>query len=165
LRLVSATNIEDPVWGNIRIYTNVAQVQTLRGITSKVGKQHMIFWDIENISLDKAANVLKRVQKKYALSNIYITSDKVGSYHAFCYSLVSFSNLLRILIDSKPIIDWSFFVWTCHRRAATIRLSKKKERPSAKLVKVLPSYFTPIPKKIIRVIYDTGLEKYPQIAV
>lgn len=164
MRLVFRDSFVDPVWGDFNIFTNIAQVQTLKGITSKVGNKHFILWDIENVSLHKAVNVLTKIQKKWKLSNIYITSDKESSYHAFCYSLVSFKTMLKILLDSTSIIDWSFFVWTCHRKASTIRLSNKKNRPSQELVRVIRSYFAPIPKKVVKVIYDTGIEKYPEFA-
>lgn len=122
----------------------------------------MIFWDIENCSLTKADQVLRRVQKKYNLSHIYLSSDRRGSYHGWCTSLVSFPTILKILIDSRAILDWGFFCWTAKRRAATLRVSKKQNRPFQKVVKVIRSYYAPIPRKVPRVTYTTGTEKYPQ---
>jgi hypothetical protein len=42
---------------------------------------------------------------------------------------------------------------------ATVRVSSKKNRSKQELVSTLYSYSVPIPKKVMMVFYDTGIEK------
>ncbi len=144
------------------LYAQIASSQESTGITSKVGKFHMVFWDIERIKLSEAVRVLRKVQEKYNLSNIYLSSDYPKSYHAWCFSLVPFETMMKILVDSRNILDWGFFVWTVRRKAATLRLSQKKGRPFQKVIKCVRSYYVAIPEKIVKVNYTTGEEKFPQ---
>lgn len=144
---------------NTTLFFMLSRTQTLEGITSlqKDGK-HIIMFDLENCSLEQAENTLRNVQRKYCLSNIYITSDIDRSFRAWCYSLVDFKTFLKILLD-VDYLDWNFFYWTVSRSKATLRISNKKNREPQKIVSVLESYFVPIPKSCQSVIYDTGIEK------
>jgi hypothetical protein len=137
-------NLED----DSHVKTRVAQYQALtneKGIA--VAKQIIEF--------------LKVIQQKFGLSNIYILSDKVGSYRAWCFSQVDFSTYILILAESLPIIDYNFFYWTVFLGKATLRISPKYDRPAVqKIVAVLESYYVPFPSDQIKIsIYDTGLEK------
>jgi hypothetical protein len=60
------------------------------------------------------------------------------------------------------ILDYGFFLWTVKRSAATLRVGKKECRPFQKVVKVIKSYYLPMPEKVRKVTYTTGTEKYPQ---
>jgi hypothetical protein len=162
LRYVFKQSFRDKLLGRLTFYAHVVTTQEVSGITSKVGNRHMVFWDIERCSLSRAVSVLTKVQKKYNLSNIYLSSDYPNSYHGWCFSLVPLSTMLKILIDSKSILDWGFFVWTVKRRAATLRISKKRNRPFQKVMKCIRSYYVPAPEKVTRATYTTGSEKYPQ---
>jgi len=139
---------------------NFAIIQTLEGITSLLPNgKHIILWDIEGCTLEEAIRSLRKVQISYGLSNIYIVSDKEGSYRAYCYSQVDFKTCLKILLDTD-YLDPIFFEYTVRRGKATLRTNQKKDRPKQKIVTGLESYFVPIPKdRAERVIYDTGIEK------
>jgi len=137
----------------------VSETQTLEGITSlQSDGKHIVLWDLENCSLNEAENTLRRVQKKYCLSDIFIVSDVERSYRAWCFSKVDFKTYLKILLDTD-YLDWNFFYWTVSRGKATLRLSNKKSREPQKIISVLESYPAPIPEKFQKVIYDTGIQK------
>ncbi len=121
---------------------------------------HIVMWDIEKCTLQQAKDVLRDVQKKHHLSNIYLTSDCEKSYRAWCHSKVSFEVLIQILADSYSIVDPNFFYYTVKRKKATLRTGAKKGRPSQKVIFLLESFYLPFNEsKVEKVIYDTGLEK------
>lgn len=137
-----------------------ALTQTLEGVTSLLSDgRHIVMWDLEGCSLEQAQITLRKVQREYGLSHIYIVSDVEGSYRAWCFSKVAFETLLAILVDSLDIIDYSFFYYTVKRRKATLRTNSKRGRPPQKVASVLGSFFAPFPARMERVRYDTGLEK------
>jgi hypothetical protein len=145
---------------NLTFFAMVAQTQTLEGVTSLQNDgTHIVMWDLENISLGEAKTVLRQVQIKYCLSNIYVVSDCENSYRAWCFTKVSFTVLLKILVDCYDILDNNFFYYTVKRKKATLRVSAKKGRFNQKVVCVLPSFFAPISDCVEMVVYDTGLEK------
>jgi hypothetical protein len=92
------------------------------------------------------------------LSNIYIKSDAENSFRIWCFSLVDYKTLLKILLDFEHL-DMVFFVYTVRRNKASLRDSKKKGRPVEKVVAVLESYWMPIPEYVEEVFYDTGVVK------
>ena len=146
------------------LFIMLAHTQTLEGVTSLIpnsNKLHMPFFDVENCSLDKAKKELKKLQSKYGLSDIFITSDKEGSYRAWCFSQVKFTDYLRMMLDliDVGILDYNFFWWTVNKSKATLRVNNKVNRSKQEIVSVLRSYPVPIPEKCERVVYDTGIEK------
>ena len=89
----------------------------------------------------------------------FSSQNPSGSLRAFCYTQVHFETFLKILLDTKHL-DWNFFEYTVRRKKATLRVSKKHNRPEQKIVDVLESYFVPIPKdQTEQVSYDTGVKK------
>jgi hypothetical protein len=101
---------------NFRVTTNrftffamLSRSQKIEGITSRVydknGKRtnkHYVFFDIEGVSLEEAKKTLKRIQQKYGLSNIYLTTDNNGkTYRGWCWSIVTFSTYRKILIEQR----------------------------------------------------------------
>jgi hypothetical protein len=162
LRHIVKLHFKDRKIGRGVVFVQVASEQEVTGITSKVGRKHMVFFDIENQPLSKIERVLTKIQRRYKLSNIYLTSDRKNSYHGWCYSRVSYPMMLKILIDSFAILDYGFFLWTVKRKAATLRVSKKHDRPFQKVTKVIKSYYVPMPDKVRKVTYTTGTDKYPQ---
>lgn len=147
-------------------FTMLARSQKLGGITSQVfdekrkptGK-HYPFFDLENTSLDEIKRVLRKIQQKYRLSNIYITSDNNKTFRAWCFSIVTFETYLKILIDCKSIVDYGFLQYTFKRKEATLRTSQKEGRPFQNVVDVIESCEVPFPKLFRHVVYVTGCEK------
>jgi hypothetical protein len=138
-----------------------AKTQTLEGVTSlQKDGNHIVMWDLENCTLQRAKEVLRKVQSKYRLSNVYIASDAEGSYRAWCFSQVSFEVFLKILVDSLSILDYNFFYYTVKRKKATLRTGCKRGRPAQRVVCVLSSFFLPFKESSVeKVVYDTRLEK------
>ncbi len=145
----------------------ISHTQTLEGITSKVGKnEHLIFLDLENCTLQEAAEKLSDVQYEFGLGDIYITSDIEGSFRAWCFSRRTFLEYVHILLHSFPLLDFGFFIWTTRRTAGTLRTNRKVGREPQKVVAVLKGYEeTEIPLKYVDVVYDTGLEKKGKVIV
>ena len=154
-------NLRIKKWG-WTFFVMLAKTQTLEGVSSLLpdGK-HIIMWDLENCTLEQAEETLRRVQREYILSHIFIVADAEGSYRAWCFTKVDLGIFLRILLDTEHV-DYSFFYYTVKRRKATLRTDNKKGRPSQQVVCVLESYPASIPTEIEQVIYDTGLQKRGQ---
>jgi len=160
---------------NIRLTTSrftffsmLSRSQKIEGITSRVYDQngkptnnHYIFWDLENASLEQIKKTLKKVQTRYSLGNIQLTSDNNGkTYRGWCFSIVTFETYIKILVDSLNIIDYGFFYYTIKRKEATLRLSQKEGRPFQTCTDTIESFSVPYPTGIMkRVIYTTGNEK------
>jgi len=145
----------------ISILILFAVTQRLHGITSLVpnsGGKHIILGDIENCTLEQVIEEARFVQKKYGLSNIYIKSDAENSFRLWCFTLVDYKTLLKILLDFEHL-DMVFFVYTVRRNKATLRDSEKNGRPPERVVAILESYWMPIPEHIVEVFYDTGVVK------
>jgi hypothetical protein len=129
---------------NLRITTSrftgfvmLARSQRIEGITSQVydknGKPtnfHYPMWDLEGKNIEETKKTLKKVQIRYGLGNIYLTSDNHGkTYRGWCFSIVTFETYIKILVDSLSVIDYGFFYYTIKRKEATLRLSQKEGRP------------------------------------
>jgi hypothetical protein len=143
----------------LTVFFMIAKSQTLEGVTSlQKDGSHIVMWDLEKCSLKEAEKTLKKVQRRFRLSDIYITSDMQGSYRGWCYSKVDFRRYLEILLKTK-FLDWNFFYWTVVRGKATLRTSNKKNRPPQRVVSVLESFPAPFPSSCQKVVYDTGLTK------
>jgi len=113
------------------LYLMFARVQIVSGISSRYSEdynQHRILWDLDECTLNQACDSLMKVQEWYNLGNIEIISDKKGSYGAVCNSIVSFKELLHILIDTE-LIDPLYVRYAVQRHEAIIRLSDKENRP------------------------------------
>lgn len=142
----------------------ISKTQTLEGVTSLLPNGlHTPFFDIENCSQIKAENILRILQSKYHLPDIFLTSDIERSFRAWCFAQVKYTDYLRMMLDllDAGILDYNFFWWTVKQGKATLRISNKMNRPSQKLVSVLKSYSVPISETAYpeRVIYDTGVQK------
>lgn len=160
---------------NLRITTSrftffamLSRSQRIEGITSTVYDQngkptnkHYVFWDLEGCSLETIKKTLKKVQTRYGLANIHLTTDNNGkSFRGWSFSIVTFETYLKILVDSLSITDYGFIYYTFKRKEATLRVSKKENRPFQTCTDVIESFFVPFPSGIMkRVIYVTGTEK------
>lgn len=141
----------------------IAQTQTLEGVISlQTDGSHIVMWDLENCTVEEAKKVLEKVQRKYCLSHIYVTSDVEKSYRAWCFSKIDFQTFLKILVECLSILDYNFFYYTVKRKKATLRTCCKKGRTPQKVVCVLKSYYRTVPFgncAVEKVVYGTGLEK------
>jgi len=141
------------------LFVMLSQTQTLEGITSlQNDDKHLVLFDLENCSLSQAEAELRKVQRKYCLSDIFIVSDVEKSYRAWCFSKVDLKTYLKILLEVEHL-DYNFFYWTVFKGKSTLRINNKKNREPQKIVSVLESYSVPIPEKMQKAIYDTGIQK------
>ena len=145
--------------GNFTFFFMFAKTQTLEGVTSLQPEgNHIVMWDLENCTSEQAGETLRKVQRKYMLSHIYLASDAEGSYRAWCFSKVDYKTFLHVLLDTEHL-DPIFFDYTVKRKKATLRTSNKKGRIPQKLICVLESYPASIPEIWEKVTYDTGVVK------
>jgi hypothetical protein len=138
-----------------------AYTQKLHGITSLIPNSkgmHFILADVENCTKKQVIEETKYVQQKHGLSNIYIKSDAKNSFRIWCFSLVDYKTLLKIILDFEHL-DMVFFIYTVKRGKATLRDVPKKGRPPEKIVAILESYPMPVPEHIEEAFYDTGVVK------
>ena len=111
-------------------YLMVARIQKVGGISSRITEdysKHRVLWDLDRCSLDEAKKSLIKIQNQYNLGKIYIISDKDESYGAVCNTIVSFKELLHILIDTD-LIDPLYVRYAFQRHEAILRLSDKEGR-------------------------------------
>lgn len=153
---------------NVTFYGMISASQSLEGIMSRVsdnpkGGLHIILLDLEGCELPKVIEALKEIQRKYQLSDFWITSDAPKSFRAWCFSVRPWTTYLRIMLDliDGGILDYNFFFWSVKRGSATLRTSNKVNRQPQEVVAYLPSPFekASVPEKLTKVVYDTGLEK------
>jgi hypothetical protein len=142
----------------------VSETQTLEGITSQViGKEgyHYPFFDVEHCSQEEAERGIGKLQTSFNLPDCFLVSDIERSYRNWCFGQVRFTDylIMQLYLLDIGILDYNFFWWTVNLSKGTLRTSNKKNRLQQELVTVLKSYSVPIPKKVERVIYDTGIEK------
>jgi len=113
------------------LYVMLSRIQKVRGISSRYSEdynQHRILWDLDECTLDDACDSLMKVQEQYNLGNIDIISDKEGSYGGVCHSIVTFKELMHILLDTE-LIDPLYVRYAFQRHEAILRLSDKMNRP------------------------------------
>ena len=155
-------------FGNYHLSVLLMKIQHIQGMTNEVigeKDKHYIFWDIEGCSLEQAIETLMDVQYEYQLADIFIVSDKEGSYRAWCFSKRTFNETMQILLATK-YVDHAYLLWTFRRHKATLRTSKKIGRPEQDVVILLRGYESyELPARYIHAIYETGLEKYPKLKV
>lgn len=155
--------------GRITLFGMIAKTQAIGGITSlvnNVGKVdeniHILMWDLEdeNLTLNKAILYLCYVQQKYNIGEIFIygESEKKNSFRAISLTRKPFTEFLQILLDTK-YVDYMFFKYTVMRGKATLRLTDKENRKTQKVLYVLKGKKEELPKRVERVLYDTGLVK------
>jgi len=146
----------------------VSESQTLEGITSQVicrEGYHYPLFDIEKsggkLRLQQVEQKMGKLQVSYNLPDVYLNSDKIGSYRAYCFAEVTLTDYLRMQLDliDAGILDYNFFWWTVNKSKATLRINQKKDRPKQQLVSTLHSYSVPFPSKFETALYDTGVEK------
>jgi hypothetical protein len=145
----------------ITFFLMLSTTQTLHGVMSKLSNgKHYLFFDLEKTTLKDVKDYLGIAQNIFGLSNIYIVSDKEGSYRAYCFNQVTFYQWLHIITFlPEKMVDWSFIFWSTARGQATLRTAKKIGREKQHAVAVLESYYLPIPEKLAFVEYDTGIHK------
>ena len=100
------------------------------GISSRLDDtylNHRILWDLDDCTYEQAIKSLSDVQQQYNLGCINIISDKNKSYGAVCNTIVSFKELLHILIDTQ-FIDEIYVMYALRRMEAILRLSDKEGR-------------------------------------
>jgi hypothetical protein len=149
------------------LFALMAKTQTCEGITSEAGNgKYFLFFDIDGKPQSLVIKELRRLQKKFKLSDMFIVSDKELSFRVFCYSRFSLIKMVHILTAlPDDFLDWQFIHWTVERGKATLRTGAKANRPKMKVVAVLRSYSVPIPKTCTQVIYDTGTSKIGKLII
>lgn len=170
---------------NWTFFSLLSKTQRLSGIVSRIennefkrsDNMHILLWDLESCTLDEAINELRRIQIKYDLSDIFITTDRVilangkypipkgrrkadgmkSGFNAWCFTVKPFVEYIHILTDTR-YTDFQFLWWTMHYCEATLRITPKEGRGNIKCLARLRSYdvLVPFGKKILINDYDTG---------
>jgi len=79
-------------------FSMLSRSQKIEGVTSQVydknGKTtnfHYPMWDLEGKNIEETKKTLKKVQTRYGLPNIYLTTDNNGkTYRGWCFVVVHF---------------------------------------------------------------------------
>jgi len=120
-------------------HAGITHSQQMVGVNSKIGdNKHFLMWDFDNVQGYVLVNVLKVLQKKYKLPDIYILDTGTPMhYHAYCFKLVDWYDLVTIL-NRTPFIDKHFLQIGFLRGYYTLRITPKNLK-SITLFSVLPS--------------------------
>lgn len=101
-------------------------------------KKHILMWDFDGQNSVTVVSELKRLQKKWKLSNVYIFSTGLLNYwHAYCFTACDWAIVLHILAETKGL-DQSYFKIGVIRGYFTLRYHPKRNRDFGSSV-VLPS--------------------------
>lgn len=73
------------------------------GITNKVGKRFLLFWEYDNVDYDVVTEDVKKMQVDFNIGHVLVRisslsnhkSTEVGSYH--CYSFYNYSSLDEVI--------------------------------------------------------------------
>ena len=126
-------------FGQLLIYGFVTWLQKAEGITSIVPNKpnrHYVLMDLDETNYYEVLQSLEKTIKKYGLKNVVVMSDKPTSFRVFSPTVVTFEELIKILLDTDGI-DFNYIKWTVRREYATIRISKKKNRNDMKILNII----------------------------
>jgi len=121
---------------NLLFFGSIARFEKLRGMNSNIGGGlgHFVFIDCDEVELNALVRWVREAQTKWDLGQVYITADsKTFSYRVWCFTTVSFRELMRIICDC-PYVDVDFIRWTARKGHATMRLSTKADRDDQQIV-------------------------------
>lgn len=109
-----------------RFTFSFAPITHIIGVDSTLdGDDHIIMWDFDAAKYYEIRNELLRVQRVYALPNIYISeTSKDTGYHAWCFKRTSWRKLVEIMAFTKHV-DWNYFKYGVYRLHFTLRVSSK----------------------------------------
>lgn len=101
-------------------------------------EKHMLLWDFDYQPLSKIIYALLDVQEHYRLPEIYVIQSSPDSYHAYCFVLRDFIEIIHIL-SATPIIDITYLRLGMVRGYYTLRITSRPNEPKFSLVVKLPS--------------------------
>jgi len=139
------------------LFGSLSRFERLVGMNSNMahGDGHFVFIDCDQVDGGELLRSLKELQGKYDLGEILITSDdKVNSYRVWCFKVVPFRTLMRI-ISEFPYTDIDFIRWTARKGHATMRLTPKEGRAEQEVVGRVEGRENPMPQQVSIVEYET----------
>jgi len=124
---------------NWKFMFSCSQIEDIVGVNSKVGDdEHILMWDFDRVSFKTMMAMLREVQKRWNLPNIYVVRTKSpGGFHAYCLSKNSFRMACQMLLDIS-FLDMTYYRLGVTRGYWTLRISPKSNRDIV-LVDVLKS--------------------------
>lgn len=116
-------------FGSFTFAVHFAKITQVTGVLSRRGDgSHFILWEFDDLDLKSVKRNLQAVQRRHRLSDIFVASSGRGDhYHAYCFTPVTFRQLIRVLGDTDGI-DLKFLRWTLYRGEATLRFYPKVDR-------------------------------------
>jgi hypothetical protein len=123
--------------GHWRITFTIAPVTDVIGVNSLMPDgNHILMWDFDDVYLYDITAVLRMIQHKYHLPNIYIlTTGKKRHYIAYCFKRLPWQRVVEI-IAATPLVDPNFFKYGVYRDHFTLRVTPKEGR-KPKLAEIL----------------------------
>jgi hypothetical protein len=94
------------------------------------------------------------------LPEIFITSDRdppLDSFHVYCFKHVELKQLIDISLHTS-YVDFKFIKSMIKYERAFLRYSRKRGRPSLKVVGRLEGESVPVPQEWLRETYETGTD-------
>ena len=114
--------------GSLELRFYASRLEKRTGICSQRADNtdsHMLLCDFDNAEINNLIYSLDSIQKKFDLPTIYIVKSSPTNYHAYCFCLRTFREIILIL-SSLPEIDESYLRLGVVRGYYTLRISDRK---------------------------------------
>ena len=127
----------------IRVTLTIAKIAKVIGVNSELESgRHILMWDFDGVPLTVVCYDLRRVQKRYLLSDIHICRTKEpDNYIAYCFSSQDWRTAVEIVAQTHTV-DRQFLHFGVYRGHFTLRVTPKNER-EIKLAHRLEGYELP----------------------
>jgi len=114
--------------GNIRLTFSLAKIAKIMGVNSKLNNgRHILMWDFDKLPLESVENSLRKIQKRYLLSDIHIleTNREEENFIAYCFEQTDWPTAV-VIVAGTDGIDWQFVRLSIYRGWFTLRVGAKK---------------------------------------
>lgn len=109
------------------------------GVRSDCGQnKHVFFLDMDHVNIAYAYHNLKRIQKKYHMSDIYIIRSSEYNFHCIELTPRSFEHTMTIQNDFDPVMTKKYQLFSVARGYWVLRCSPKKNEPLPELLTMIP---------------------------
>lgn len=124
--------------GNRRLTFTYAKVAKVIGVNSNLEDgRHILMWDFDDTNLEDVKGVLRVVQARYFLSEIYILETKKAmNFIAYCFTAMDWRKAVEIIAQTQ-LVDWQFFRFGVYRGHFTLRVTPKEDRHIKKVASLV----------------------------
>lgn len=108
------------------------KIDVVKGIKSNCpNKKHVLFIDVDNVNLQWLLKRVRSMIEKFKLSNVYILSTSMHSFHVICLDKFTAGEIIDIQEWFDDELTHPYRIYGIKRKGWVLRTSKKfnKNRP------------------------------------